>query len=261
MLINSVGLVLREVLEMALIFSAALAIFNKLDIAPRWMLVALLTGLVCAGLYAANVQWLWELFDGTGQEVINGSLQWITALLLIAVANLLSGSLRKNISQKKIALIRLLMSLSLILVATREGYEIILYLLGYIHQPEPLPSVLTGAFIGAGIGSSLAAISYYLLVNATRPTTLNSCFWLMLILAAGLTLQGAKLFTQADYLPSTDALWDSSAWLQETSLAGQFFYALFGYEATPTPAEATIYMLALGIPGLYRLYILFLEKR
>jgi high-affinity iron transporter len=68
------------------------------------------------------------------------------------------------------------------------------------------------------------------------------------IVAAGLAGQAAQLLIQADWLPAQNALWDTSAWLPEDSLAGQLLYALLGYEATPTPLQAGIYFVTLLLP-------------
>ena len=59
------------------------------------------------------------------------------------------------------------------------------------------------------------------------------------------------LLVQADWLPASQPLWNSSAWLPEGSLLGQLLYALIGYEATPGPWQVGLYgasiLLALGV--------------
>ncbi|MFA5549165.1 MAG: hypothetical protein WDA10_11530, partial [Porticoccaceae bacterium] len=49
------------------------------------------------------------------------------------------------------------------------------------------------------------------------------------------------MLIQSDWLPGGAILWDSSALLPEDSLAGQLFYALVGYEASPSLTQAIAY--------------------
>ena len=49
------------------------------------------------------------------------------------------------------------------------------------------------------------------------------------------------LLTQADWLPYTAELWNSSTLIPEYSVTGQLLYALVGYEANPSILQVIFY--------------------
>ena len=56
--------------------------------------------------------------------------------------------------------------------------------------------------------------------------------------------QTIQLFTQADFISSQSALWDSSFIVDERSLFGQLLYALIGYESTPSFVQVVCYVVS-----------------
>jgi high-affinity iron transporter len=130
------------------------------------------------------------------------------------------------------------MALVVTLAITREGFEILVYLLGFAGNLQQLLVVLIGSAIGAGIGISIGALVYYLLRSLPRGPSLLTSLLLLVLVAAGLVSQAALLLIQADWLPSQLPLWDSSGLIAEDSVTGQLLYALIGYEATPTAIQA-----------------------
>ncbi|MDH3510677.1 MAG: hypothetical protein OER85_07450, partial [Gammaproteobacteria bacterium] len=87
MLLSSVIIVLREVLEAALIISVLLALANTLSIGPRWTGWGVGFGLLGAVVYAGNTAAVSDWFDGVGQEVVNALIQFAIycCLMLFAV--------------------------------------------------------------------------------------------------------------------------------------------------------------------------------
>ena len=57
--------------------------------------------------------------------------------------------------------------------------------------------------------------------------------------------QATQFLIQADWLASTEPVWDSSHIISEHSLPGQLLYALMAYEATPTWSQIIIYLTSL----------------
>ena len=47
---------------------------------------------------------------------------------------------------------------------------------------------------------------------------------------------------QADFLPAQIEIWDSSFLVSESSVTGELLQAAFGYEATPTVTQLTLYV-------------------
>ena len=246
MLLTSVVLVLREALEAALIISVLLALSRVRRLGNSWLPWALSLGLAGAVTYAMSISMVSDWFDGVGQEVVNAFMQLLLYLLLVAFAVLTirpqptgRGNLRG---------LHLLMIASIALAITREGSEILIYLTSFSQSLELFTPILTGGMVGLGIGLSVGAITYYALLSLRRRLLPQLCSIVLAVVAAGLAGQAAQLLIQADWLPAQTALWDTSDWLPEDSLTGQLLYALVGYEATPTPLQAVIYLVTLVIP-------------
>ncbi|WP_226642269.1 FTR1 family protein [Microbulbifer variabilis] len=240
MLLTSVMVVLREVLEVALLLSVLLAATRLLELRARWFYIALLLGGCFAVIYGENLAKISQAFGGVGQELVNAGISIFIYILLIVVAVLLLVNWHKK--HYKLLTMQFVMLLAVTMAIMREGSEIYVYLTSFWLHPPLLPSVMIGALLGAGIGYSLSALFYYLLCGLSQRYTLGiSCIFLT-ILAAGMSLQASQLLIQADLLPAQEPLWDSSRLLEENSIAGQLFYAISGYEATPTPLEVVVYV-------------------
>lgn len=257
MMLTSVILVLREVLEAALLLSILLAMSQHLALKTRWIFIALVAGILGSVVYGKFLGAVSEAFDGMGQELFNAALQIAIYWLLLLVGVLLV--INRAGAARHLRLLQWAMVLSVAIAALREGAEIYIYLIAFRQQPEMLQSTLLGALIGAGIGFSIGALFYYLLLALPQRQRL---FWALLLLslvAAGLCLQATLLLEQADWLPAQQPLWDSSALLSESSIVGQLLYALLGYEATPTPVAVTAYLS--GLILMVALLLVFWLKR
>ena len=229
MLINSVILVLREVLEASLLVSLLLALTQIQKMSARWIIPALGLGFFVAGVYALATRAVSQWFDGMGQEVIV-TVVWVE-----------SRDTRAN---------RFLPGLMIVTVAlaiAREGSEIFIYLSGFMTVPDMLDNVIFGSLIGASIGCSIGALFYYLVVERNQKVVRLLSLVLLALVAAGMISQATQLMMQADFLPSHSPVWDTSGWISEGSIVGQLLYALVGYEATPSLLQLIVYYLSLGI--------------
>lgn len=239
MLLNTVIIVLREVLEAALLVSILLAMSRLLRFSSGWFWGAALAGLFGTLLYALNMQTVSEWFDYSGQERINGGIQiliYLFALLLMLF------SARRSELPSRILLLQLLMILVIALAITREGAEIFIYLQGAMHSPGQLVSATAGGLIGAGIGASVGVLVYYALTVNGGQSALLCCQLVLGVVVSGLLSQVVPLYEQVDLLPAMKPLWDSSAILAEDSVVGQLLYAVLGYEATPSPVQFFSYI-------------------
>ena len=75
MFLNSVVIVLREVLEAAVLVSALLALARSVHLGQRWLWLALPLAAIGVALYASFLAVITDALDGAGQEVLNASLQ------------------------------------------------------------------------------------------------------------------------------------------------------------------------------------------
>lgn len=252
MLLSSVIIILREVLEAALLISVLLALSKQLNIRSHWIRWSALAGLIGAVLYGMNFSFVSEWFEDVGQEVVNALLQFGIFLSLMIIIYFIVQAFKQ--SNKSSCIIGIMMGLILSLAIIREGSEILIYLYNFIHSSEQLPIVLSGAFIGAGIGCSTGIICYFFLCNLMPKWSFKISMALLILIGAGMVSQASSQLIQADWLPSQLPLWDSGGFISEYSVTGQLLYAVLGYESTPTPNQASLYFGGLII--LILIYIL-----
>lgn len=244
-MLDAVIIILREVLEAALIISLLLASSFTRDINRAWVFLALFFGASGALAYAYFMADISDSFDGVGQEVFNGCLL-LSIIFFLALHNVgVSGQF--DHSNKKLLLFLTYISfLGAVGVAiVHEGAEIFVYIYGHSSSVETLQPILLGGSLGFGIGLSIGALFYYALVNISKRFRMPAVCCIILIVAAGAASQSALFLIQADLLPSQLPLWNSSEVIPEQSVVGQLLYALFSYEATPTPLQAMFYVGAL----------------
>ena len=248
MLVSSVIIVLREVLEAALLISVLLATSRRLHIGQRWLGIALAVGVAGAFAYSRLLAPVTELFDGVGQELTNAAMQLgVFVSLVIVVYQVVR---RRADAGRDTRVLTAAMVTAVALASAQEGSEVIIYVSGFFRLEQFFSSVGIGSVAGAGIGFSIGVLFYYLLLALPERRSL----WISLILlgfaAATMCIQATTLLIQADWLSAGRPLWDTSGWIGEGTLPGELLYALVGYEATPSPIEAGVYTAALVAIGL-----------
>jgi len=242
MLLDAVIIILRETLEAGVLVSLLLTIAHRFHLGARWLFFALATGLVGAGVYAASLATVSTWFDDVGQEVINAAMQYGIYLSLLAISLLIS-----LVATAKRRFLAGFLMLTVVLAVVREGAEITVFFTGYLQNEDVLSRALTGGFVGLMLGLSAGALCYYVIVSLSPTMERRIQHVMLALMAAGMVGQATQLLIQADWLPSTMPLWDTGGWLSERSVAGEIAYAIFGYEATPTPVEVGFYSVALAL--------------
>ena len=237
MLIDSVVIVLREVLEAALLVSVLLAATRRLATPGPGLGLAAALGVCGAWLFGAAMRPISSWFDGVGFEVVNSLLQLAIYIAILAVIGLLGAGGRRARATLPWAMVA---AVSLAIV--REGAEILLYFSGFLHQIGATADVLAGAVLGLGVGFSTGALFYYLLIALPPARALRVAVGLLVLVGAGMCAQATALLIQADWLSVAGPVWDTSAWLPESSAIGQLLYALIGYEASPSAPEVGVYL-------------------
>ncbi len=245
MLINSVIIILREVLEAALMVSVLLAVSRILQLNPRWMWGAMLVGVTGAAAYGHYLGAISELFDGVGQELLNASLQFAVLGLLAMVIFLVAR--QRGQRCEGYTVLPKLMAMAVALAITREGAEILIYVSGFWQMSDFLSSVGVGSLAGAAIGCSVGVLFYYLLLAISPDRALFTSLVLLGLAASGMSAQAMGLLIQADWVTVASPIWDSSRFIAEDSPPGQLLYALIGYEASPSVAEAVTYAASITV--------------
>ncbi len=238
MLLTSVIIVLREVLEAALLVSILSALSVAHGIGRGWIGWALAGGTLAAFGLGYSIDTVSGWFDGVGQEVSSAVMQFAIYLSMAVFI----FQIKAPATRRTGPALPLVMVLIIALAVAREGFEVLIYVFSFAVNLKQLLVVLVGSGIGAGIGISTGTLIYYLLCSTPRNWSQSVSLLLLVLVAAGLSSQAALLLIQADWLPSQYPLWDSSSYIAEDSVTGQLLYALIGYEATPTAIQAAFYI-------------------
>ena len=243
MTISAVIIILREVLEAALLVSLLLSSAMVMGVSRRGVVAGIVLGLIGAGLVTWQFDLVSESFEGVGQEVFNAVLLGSIVLLLLAYSYYMA---RRAVEQQHgISVPLVLACLVIAMAVTREGVEVFVFLYGFTAIPSELLSVLVGAAMGAGIGISVGVLIFYALVNLPAHISVSVPQFMIALIAAGMTSQAVVYLTQGGLIDSRLPVWDSSGWIPETSVTGQMLYALLGYEATPTTTQLVLYGMTL----------------
>src|SRR6267378_3803057 len=159
-------IVLREVLEAALVVSIVLVATRGVVGRGAWISYGIVAGTLGALAVAAFADVISAAASGLGQEIFNATV------LFIAVAML------------------------------REGSELVLFLYGIASAGPGQTSELGGGFaLGLAAGLMLAVGMYFGLLRVPAKHLFAVTGWLILLLAAGMAAQGAAYLVQADILP------------------------------------------------------------
>jgi len=238
MTLSAVIIILREVLEAALVLSLLVSTTRLMALSYRGIIVGFLLGLLGAVSATLCVDVISESFDGVGQEVFNAVLLASILLLLIVYSAALEWRFATGNGQRSLLLVSCLV---VALAITREGTEIIIFVYGFAADPAEILPVLVGGTIGAGIGISLGVLVYYGLINLPGRLAVLMPLVLLALVASGMASQVVVYLMQGGLMESHLPVWDSSGWISETSVTGQLLYALLGYEATPTLTQLGFY--------------------
>jgi high-affinity iron transporter len=255
-MVDAILLILREVLEAALIITMLLAMSRKLSILFNWIIPALALGVLSSWLLAHYAYTIADALDGTGQEWINALLYLSVILSFIFIGLIIAPLLLHASSQEKYlsltdnsthhykTLLLICAVFAVGLSLAREVSEIWIYLGGFLHQKDLLQSALTGGAIGLGIGISLGVVTYYLLVFISARMFLIILFIFLIFLCGGLSMQIARQLLQIGILTSAGPLWDTSTIVNEHSWLGELLYALIGYDSSPNAIQIIFYCIA-----------------
>lgn len=239
MLVNSVIIVLREVLEAALMVSVLLAVSRPLQLRVNWLTTGLLLGLVGAVAYGLSIHRISELFEGVGQEVVNALLQCGAFASLVVSGFLIARQKCEPYQGGRI--LQVAMATAIVLTVSGEGAELLVFVSGFVQMSDFLSNVGLGSLVGAAIGYSVGVLFYYFLLSLEARRALWISLVLLTLIASGIIRQATGLLIQADWITVAGPLWNSSGLIPEESLPGQLLYALVGYEATPSTVEVLMY--------------------
>lgn len=129
----------------------------------------------------------------------------------------------------------------------REGWETSLFLFAISESSSP---AVTAA--GAGLGLVIAIALGVVLFHGSRRLNLRQFFTvtgiLLIVFSAGLLAHAVHEFQEAGILPElASSMWSTNGVVSESSNAGQFLEALFGYNGDPSLLEVLVWFGYLGL--------------
>ncbi len=254
-MLDSVLLVLREVLEAALFISLLFALCSKLRLRWRWGVIAISGGLLASWLLSHFAYVIAEAGEGIGQELVNALLYAIAILCFmllnaILISLLFAGPMDEGSTARRLTRPSQVYVLSALVVAcsiAREGSEVWIYLSGFSLDWATLASAVMGGLVGAGIGVSLGSLVYYGFAFMRDRYFFPLFVVLTSFVIGGLAMQVAKQLMQIGWLESGRPIWDTTWLVNERSWFGEMLRALFGYDANPDRTQAMCYFGALVI--------------
>lgn len=240
----------REVIEAGLIVGIILAATRGIPGRGRWVALGIgagLAGAMAVALFAGRIS---NAFDGSGQELLNA------AVLLVAVAMLgwhnawmsrHGREMARDLAATGAAVRGGDLPIAALAIAIggailREGSELALFLYGLVASGTSGPEILAGAALGVALGISVSSLSFFgLLAVPTRHLfTVTSA--LITLLAAGMAAQAVQFLSDAGVVTALDQpVWNTSAAVPESGLAGRVLHALVGYTDRPTGAQLLAY--------------------
>ena len=247
-------IVFRESLEAALILGIVAAATRTIAGRAWWIALGAAAGVVGAIGVAAVAQSISQMAGGAGQELFT-AIVLALAVAMLAWHNIwMAGHGRKmamqardlgqSVARGDAALTAIITAIALTVL--REGSETVLFLMGIATSTESSRGALAiGSVLGLAAGAAAGVLMYAGLLRVPVSRVFVVTGWLILLLAAGMAGQFARVLIQADVLPAlASPLWDTSSWMPDNSLLGTLLHALLGYQAQPSATQVLFYFAA-----------------
>jgi len=252
-------IVFREVLEAALLVGIIAAATREVPGRNRWLAAGIAAGIAGAGLVALGTGRIADMANGVGQELFNAAVLGIAVLMLAwhnvwmsahgaaLAADARSVGSEISSGRRECSVLLIVVGLAVL----REGSETVLFLYGIAASDGGASwSMLTGGLCGIAAGIAVGFALYAGLLRIPLRWFFVATGLLVLFLAAGMASQAARFLIQADIVPSLAApLWDTSALLPQTSIAGTLMHSLVGYDARPAGMQIVFYVVVLVAIG------------
>ena len=240
----SLIIVFREAMEAGLIVGIILAATQGVAGRGRWIAGGIAGGVAGASLVAVFAAALSDAFEGAGQEIFTAAILGFAVVMLgwhivwmSRHARGMAAEFREvgqavRLGQRSLAALAGVVAIAVL----REGAEVVLFLYGSIVGSQTTAaSIAVGGIGGLALAAALSLLLYRGLVAIPLHHLFRVTNWLIALLAAGMAGQAAAILHSADLLPGFgEHLWDSSALLSDSSIAGKALHALVGYSARPS---------------------------
>jgi len=262
--IQALIIVLREVLEAALIVGIVLAASRGVPRRGLWVLAGIGAGIGGSLVVAGFAEGIAMALSGVGQEVFNAGVL-LLATVMLGWHNVWMKSqgreLAREMQNAGSAVSSGLKPLSLLLVVVgiavlREGSEIVLFLYGIAAGGADALALWTGSLLGLLAGGALGGLIYFGLLRIPTRHLFSVTSWMILLLAAGMASQAAGFLVQAGLIPGiVEPLWDSSGLLPEHHPIGAVLGALMGYDDQPSAMQLIFFVVTFAFIALLMRFV------
>ena len=263
-MLQALIIVLREVLEAALIVGIVLAASRAVPRRGLWVLAGIGAGIGGSLVVAGFAEAIAMALSGVGQEVFNAGVL-LLATIMLGWHNVWMKSHGRELAQQMHsvgdAVSSGLKPLSMLLVVVglavlREGSEIVLFLYGIAAGGAAPLALWTGSLLGLLAGMALGGLIYFGLLRIPTRHLFTVTSWMILLLAAGMASQAAGFLVQAGLLPGlVEPLWNSSGLLPQHHPIGAILNALMGYDDQPSAMQITFFVVTfVVIAALMRIF-------
>ncbi len=239
MLINTVVLVLRDMLPLFILLVWLAAYINPIFITLNKLLPSTLISAGVIFLFHFFAPYLSELFEGAGIEFIR------VFCIVILFSTLLVGSVLSLRRARGSCLVTMCFYFGVCLLFITQGANFFIYFNSYLSRSENELSVYIGVILALGFGLSFSLLFYFILrwLNERHYAKTLDLLWAAFL--ASLLTQIVPTLTQVDVISDTKPLWNSTWLIADSSEYGHVFKALIGYEATPSLSYLLAYVVGL----------------
>jgi len=247
--------VFRESLEAALVIGIVAAATRPIAGRGWWIALGAAFGVAGAIGVAAVAESISQMAGGSGQELFT-AIVLALAVAMLAWHNIWMAShgkqmaaqardLGKSVVRGDVALTAIVTAIALTVL--REGSETVLFLIGIASSAGSSRGAMAiGSLLGLLAGGASGVLIYAGLLRVPVSRLFVVTGWLILLLAAGMAGQFARVLIQADVLPAlASPIWDTSSWMPDNSALGTLLHALLGYQAQPSATQVLFYVAAL----------------
>jgi high-affinity iron transporter len=244
---------LREAFEASLLLGLVYTYLDKIGARAqfRWVSLGGALGLVASVAMGIAVGYVSGPLLDLGPDLIGAVVIFLAVILLTwhawwmqQHARGIRGDLEARIDRARMTQRLWIVGLIAFTGVFREGAETVLFLWGIMA--EAANATGWGAAFAGVAGVLTAAVLGYAIFCGGKSVSLPKFFTittvLILLLAAGLFSGGVGRLQALGLLPMMAPLWDTSAFLSDTSVVGSFLNGLVGYRAQPSPLEVGAYV-------------------
>ncbi len=254
-MIGALIIVFREVIEAGLIVGIVLAATRGL--AGRGLPIGggIAAGVAGACVVAAFAGLIANAFEGAGQELLNAAIL-LFAVIMLTWHNVWMARHGRELAMETKAVSndiasgrRPLIALAMVvgLAVLREGSEVVLFLYGVVLSAgEGASAIALGGVLGLAAGVAVAGLSYAGLLRIPSQHLFRVTSILIALLAAGMASQSMSYLRAGGFVDALgERLWDTSAFLPQSSIGGRVLQTLIGYSDTPTLLQLIAYLTTL----------------